>query len=82
MKWDYKILLKDLFTEKEDHESIQKSMTAIADRIKLAPCFATFNTTDFYVIPKGDNFFKPVEYANKLIERMYDFADGNRIWIQ
>lgn len=83
MKWNNKVKIKQLFTKKEDHDSVQKTMVQIADEIKKHNCFIGFDVTEFYKIPNyDDGFFKPVEYANKLIAKLYDFADKNRIWIE
>lgn len=81
--WQNKIKLKHLFTDEEDHNSIQRSMTAIADELDKAPFFQSFLARKkFRDIPKGDDVFGPQDYANKLIEQMYDYADDNRIWIE
>jgi hypothetical protein len=80
--WNHRVKIKHLFTESEDHESIQKSMNAIADVLQGEPCFMGFNIKRFREIPKGDNFFGPSDYANKLLANVYDFADYHRIWIE
>ena len=82
MNWQYKIKLKDLFTESEDHTDLQESMNLIADRIRKHPAFAGFNVRLFRNLPPGNEFFTCVEYANKLIERMFDYADEHRIWVE
>ena len=82
MKWINRIELKSLMTEKEDFESVQNSMNKIAKRIKKEVFFMSFDVSLFGKIPKGDDIFKPVDYANKLIDQLYDFADENRIWIK
>jgi hypothetical protein len=33
-------------------------------------------------IPAGDDVVPPVDYANRLLDKVYDFADDNRIWIE
>ena len=82
MNWNNEIKIKHLLTEKEDLKSIQASMNNIADVIHSNSAFNSFNTSLFRNIPVGDEFFKPVDYANELMDRMYDFADENRIWIK
>ena len=81
MGWMYHVKIKHLFTENEDHESVQASMNAVADVID-ASLFFHFYTKNFRCIPEGDEFFSPSDYANTLLERMYDYADANRIWIE
>lgn len=81
MNWRYTVKIKHLMTDKEDWESVQTEMTAIADILKAAPCFALFDVTKFYAIPKGDDAFGPTDYVNKLLERVYDYADYHSIWI-
>jgi len=80
--WRFKVRVKHLFTDKEDHESIQKSMNAIADVLGDEVCFDEFSLKQFRNIPEGDDVITPCDYANKLISRMYDFADSNLIWIE
>ncbi len=82
-RWVHRIKVKHLFTENEDWESIQTSMTQIGNILERTPCFLGFEGVDrFKRIPHGDEFFKPIDYANKLLEEMYAFADTNRIWIE
>jgi hypothetical protein len=80
-KWIAKVKLTHLFTENTDYESVQNSMIAIAKVIESQKCFFGFDTKRFYEIPEGDDVMEPQDFANKLITRMYDFADVNRIWI-
>ena len=80
--WVHKVKIKHLLTEKDDWQSVQDSMNQIADVLENDPCFICFDTQSFRNIPKGDEFFGPADYANKLINRMYDFADERRIWIE
>ena len=80
--WNHKIKLKHLFTEDESHAAIQASMAAVADVIAKHPAFFNFDVSEFRTIPKGDDIFKPVDYANRLLERLYDVADAGRIWIE
>jgi len=81
-RWFFRVKLTHLFTEQEDYESVKKSMKEIADAIKAESCFSGFDTKKFYKIPKGDDVIGALDYANKLISRMYDFADDRRIWIE
>lgn len=80
--WNHKIRLKHLFTEDESHEAIQASMTAVAYEIERHPAFNGFSVAKFRDISQGDDVFKPVDYANRLLARLYDFADMRRIWIE
>lgn len=83
MNWKYRVKIKHLMTDKEDDESIQKSMNDIADVLEKQSCFVRFNLIDkFRCIPKGDEVVDSVSYANTLINRMYDYADENKIWIE
>lgn len=81
MLWKRKIKIKHLFTEKEDWESVQKSMNDVADVLDKESWFF-FNTKKFRNIPKNNKYITPVEYANKLLDKMYDYADANGIWIE
>jgi len=80
--WNHKIRLKHLFTKDESHEAVQASMTAVADAVAKHPAFNGFSVAKFRDIPQGDDVFKPVDYANRLLARLYNFADENRIWIE
>ncbi len=80
--WQHKVKIKHLFTEKEDLKSIQKSMKDIADELKKHKCFDYFNVSSFYKIPKGDSIFRPIDYANRMLGDMYNYADQNNIWIE
>ncbi len=80
--WQARVKVKHLLTKDEDHESTQATMNAIADVLSREVCFAGFSIGGFRSIPECDDVFKPVDYANKLLERMYDFADSHQIWIE
>jgi len=80
--WKHRVKVRHLFTENEDHESIKKSMKQIVEVLEKEPCFKYFDLKKFKRIPKGDDVFGPVDYANKLISKMYDYADDNLIWIE
>jgi len=81
--WIYPIWIKHLLTKEEDHSSVQKCMNAIADVLERESSFQGFHEQyQFRDIPQGDNFFGPVDYANKLLDRMYNYADQHRIWIE
>ena len=82
MKWLHKVKIKYLFTEDEDHETIQKVMNTIADVLEREPCFKKFNAKSFRKIPKGNSDFSACDYANRRLVRMWDFADRHRIWIE
>lgn len=80
--WNSRVKIKHLFTSDESHDAIQTSMNAVADVLKSSPAFRNFNTAKFRNIPQGEDVFRPVDYANRLLESMYDYADENRIWIE
>jgi len=80
-KWNHRITLKHLLTRSEKVEDIRKSMAAIADVLKGDRWFVAFSTDKFYKIPECDDVILSSDYANKLIDRLYDFADSHRIWI-
>jgi hypothetical protein len=79
--WRFRAALRHLFTKEEDYESVKTSMKNIADTIKTYPFFRGFDVRKFYTIPKGDDVISSLDYANKLIDRLWDFCDDNNIWI-
>ena len=80
--WNAKVKIKHLFTDAEDHASVQASMSAVADVLSHVPAFSLFDTRKFRDIPKGDDVFGPAAYANKLLDGVWDYADEHRIWIE
>jgi len=82
-KWTSRIKLKELFTEDEDAAAVRASMAAVADRVETHPEFVMFrDVAKFRAIPDGDDLVRPVDYANKLLDRLYDYADDHAIWIE
>ena len=81
MSWNHTVTINYLLTEAEDHASVQAEMKAIADILAADTWFTSFDFTKFYKIPKGDDTFGPVDYANRLLDHLYDYADAERIWI-
>jgi hypothetical protein len=82
MTWRHQVKIKHLLTEEEDHEAVQASMNSIADVLDQATCFWFFPVNKFRSIPEGDAVFGPVDYANKLLDAMYTYADKRKIWIE
>lgn len=80
--WNHKVKIKHLLTDKTDHAAVQASMTAIADALSGDIWFVPFPVGNFRKISQGDDVFGPVDYANALLERLYDYADDRRIWIE
>jgi len=82
-RWEYRTKIKHLLNENEDWETVQATMNSIADILSKAPGWAGFDLALFRQIPKKSNgFFEPVDCANELLDRMYSYADFNRIWIE
>jgi len=81
-RWLFHVKIKQFLTEEEDYESIKKSMESIAKVLEKEPCFHAFRPTlkKFRSI-KDDEDGVYLDYANRLLDRMYDYADSNRIWI-
>ena len=80
--WRVKVKLTHLFTDDEDHETVQKTMNQVADILESISAFRMFNAKKFREIPEGDDFFGPIDYANNLLNELYDYADQNKIWIE
>lgn len=82
MNWKHKVAIKHLLYVGEGYEPLSRSMQAIADVLDKHQCFAAFNSADFRDLPVGDHILTAFDYANRLLERMYDYADANSIWIE
>jgi len=72
--WKHKIQLTHLFTDSEDADSVRESMNRIAAVLEQDPFFRGFCYESFKEVEN-------LNYANGLINRLYDYADSNRIWI-
>lgn len=81
MKWAAKIRIKHLLTQEDDLESIQASMNAIADVLQQSGLFSVSFVSKFRNI-KEDSVVSAEDYANILLDKMYDYADARRIWIE
>jgi hypothetical protein len=61
-------------------------MNAIADVIEQSSepfCFFSKSLiARMRDIPAGDEVVRPVDYANRLLEHVYDYADEYAIWIE
>lgn len=79
--WRKKIAIKHLLTEKEDLASVQERMNKVADVLSSHFEFRSL-LKKLRKIPKGDEFFKPVDYANKILDELYSIADEYSIWIE
>jgi len=80
--WRTTAKIKHLFAVSEDPDAIRQSMSAIADVLDTYPVFAGFGLKKkFRSIPDGDEIMTACDYANRLLDRLYDYADEKRIWI-
>ena len=82
MRWEKTIKIKHLFTDGEDHESVQKVMNNVADVLSGIPEFAGLPFDRFRNIPSDNEWCTPVDAANQLLNYVYDIADSERIWIE
>ncbi len=81
-RWNHTVKIKHLFSDEKDHASVQECMSAVADVLEQDTAFIGFRLfSKFRAIPQGDEFFGPQDYANKLLDALYDYADEHRIWI-
>lgn len=84
--WQHNVKIRHLLTEKEDWQSIQDSMNAIADVLEKDKWFRAFRPVikEFRNIPKENNEFRfnPVDYANDLLDDFWNYCDENEIWVE
>jgi hypothetical protein len=80
MRWLHTVEIKHLLAEDAEYESVKKTMNEIADILSKEKSFKDFASTieKFRDIPEDDDF---LEYANDLLDELYDYADEHRIWI-
>ena len=82
--WLHHVKVKHLLTPGTSHAEVQQNMNDIADVLEKTECFARFKDSlpRFRRIPVGDDVFAPEDYANKLLDEMYNFADIHLIWME
>ena len=82
-EWRTKVKIKYLYTEEDDFDHVQECMNAVAYVLEASGEFGRFPYLHmFRSIPQGDDVFGPNDYATRLLDHMYDYADDNRIWIE
>lgn len=82
--WKAIINVKHLFTEDEDYESVQKSMNEIASALWESGHFYEYPglLEDMRNIPAEKTCgMEPIQFANNLINEMYNICDYKRIWV-
>lgn len=82
MNWQHKVKIKHFFTDNEDYNVIKAAMANVADELAKTRLFPASIIKPFRQIKRGDSFFTAQDYANKALEKLYDFADDNAIWIE
>lgn len=87
MNWKHRVKIKHLFTKNEDYDSIKSSMKSIYDVLVEDTHFDKFKyRSKFLNILEGKNsqydVISSLDYANKLLDELYDYADDNKIWIE
>ena len=93
-EWKYKIRLSHIIHcslgnayEQSDlgdsYEDTKKKMELIADEIQNHPELPPFILIDYFRnIPEGNCILNYLDYSNKLLEFLFEFADENSIWIE
>ena len=80
MNWKHRVKIKHLFTKNEDYDSIKSSMKSIYEVLTVDPYFKKFVLLNKFIkIPNGDDVISSLDYANKLLDKLYDYADDNKI---
>ena len=79
--WRKKISIKQLLTDSEEYDDVQRVMNEIADVLEKHYEFTEL-LPFMRAIPKGDKIVSSCDYANRIMNKIYDIANFERIWIQ
>jgi hypothetical protein len=82
MGWRKTVKIKQFLTSGTSHEEVQKAMNNIASELDKHSEFPKTLIEKMKNVPTGDEDFKPEDYANKFLDKMYDIANRERIWIE
>lgn len=75
--------VREIIDSYEDGDSSEANIKAIHAIISKRKCFAEFSYMDeFEDFEDSGDYEYDMEEANSLIHAMYDYADGNRIWVE
>lgn len=73
--WKHRIAIKHYFCMSTDWQSVMRSMNQIATALANDPMFDDF--------PSLEEFFAEgsLERSSDLLDRLYDYCDERRIWL-
>lgn len=84
MQWMYNVNIAkfDLAGKEHDEDAVRKTLSELADYLNQQRCFSRFNAKQLRNIPESDDYFSFEDYVIRALEKMYDYADDNRIWLE
>jgi hypothetical protein len=84
MAWNSRVKIKHLLTDEGTDEAIRRDMASVGNELASSAAFGSFDRRTIArmkALPDGLEPDELLAVANRLLDRMYDFADYNRIWI-
>ncbi len=76
-----RVKLKHLMTVYADRATVESNMRTIAEIVSKSPHFTGFDVSDFRTLPPENDELPLHEYINRILDRLFDFADAHRIRI-
>lgn len=82
--WRMKFQLKDLLDDNDDDENAQQIGKEVAQRLKTSKIKSLSGVDEFDVDDFADEFenVETCEQFNWALDRFYDFADEQLIWVE
>jgi hypothetical protein len=73
--WKHRVAIKGFFCMSTDWQSVMRSMNQIAMALSSNPLFDDFDSLEEF-FAEGS-----LERSSELLDRLYDYCDERRIWV-
>lgn len=82
--WNHTAEIKHIWKDKNatSHEDVLAIGNQLADALAADVAFRYFDASMFRKIPSGDEYFRPVDYFDRMLDKLYDYCDVYRIWLK